>query len=1186
MTIAAVPARPVLTRNPAFVAGALAIAVALAVLAGWALHIEWLKSLVPSAVQMKVNTALAVLLAGTALAMQSTRRPALRPWVLALAAATSAMGIATGLQYLTGVDLGIDELLVRDRARAFNAIPGRMSPYTAWSFTLLGIAIAVLRRRGARWVVWLCACQVLAVGLLALVGYLWNAAEIVTDTWLPPVALNTGIVLATLAFACLAEAHRADRPDPEPGAETVVSLAFVAMVVLLVLSTSATYRLNLRSSGTAQAIAQGEGVRLQLARIAACAQQADALALRAALQAPRAAPEEVNRRCDALAAQLSDQVPAPALDELRAGLVAMGQSPGAPSADISRVLAGMDRLDAGQRQHLEVQQLDLLAQRKSMLVSLLVTLLLSILVVGLLARSIRQELRRSRKAQLELTEQQRLLAAVLDSSRDVIVYRDPLGVCIGCNDAYAALLGRPKGEIVGLMGSQLLSPKTAASVAASEKLVAERMEPVLGEEWLPHPDGTPRLFEFVRSPLREQDGRFGGVLSIGRDITLRREAEEEVRRARVMAEQVSDAKAAFLSRMSHEIRTPINAITGLTLLALRTTLTAQQRDYLGKVQAAGQHLVDVVDEVLDFSKLEVGKVVLDTAPFTIDGLLADLASLVGERAAARGLELVFDVAPDVPQALRGDALRLRQVLVNYINNAIKFTDAGEVVLRIARAGQDAGGPLLRFSVSDTGIGLTREQIARLFQEFEQADATIATRFGGTGLGLAICKQLAELMGGEVGVTSRFGAGSTFWFTARVGVGEPVERKAVPWPAGTPRALVAESGHSARAALVTILRGLGLEVDVAPDPREAIGQLQAAAARGMPYTCAFLDAQSLAQQDLPALLQAPSLRAVPALFVTARRYASDIVDAVGSGGSLIKPLTAALVVHRLAGALGRRPAAAGPSTGTRQDTPLPPAQHRLRGARVLLVEDNDLNQQVATEILGAAGMRVEVAENGAIAVQRLQQEDFDVVLMDMHMPVLDGVTATSRVRELGLRVPIIAMTANALPVDRERCLAAGMNDFVTKPIRPADLYDVLSHWLGPAGGPGPDTVAGELAASDGLALLASVKGLDVARGLSYMPGGDSKIYLSMLRLYVTTQREAQAKLHDALAGGDLEQAHRLAHSCKGSSATIGATVVHGLAEELENALAEKRADLQVQAIARPLARAADDLTTALDALLPA
>jgi two-component system sensor histidine kinase/response regulator len=411
---------------------------------------------------------------------------------------------------------------------------------------------------------------------------------------------------------------------------------------------------------------------------------------------------------------------------------------------------------------------------------------------------------------------------------------------------------------------------------------------------------------------------------------------------------------------------------------------------------------------------------------------------------------------------------------------------------------------------------------------------------------------------------------------------------VPWPAGsTPRALVAEPGDSARTALVNILGGLGLVVDVAADAADATRKAQAASAAGQPYACAFLDMESAGMDALPAVLRTAPLQAVPALFVTARRYSSEIVDAVGSGRSLIKPLTGALVVHRLAGTLGRRPAATGASALAQQPTPLPPAHGRLRGARVLLVEDNELNQQVATEILEAAGIRVEVAANGAIAVQRLQQDTFDLVLMDMHMPVLDGVTATARVRELGLRVPIVAMTANALPVDRERCLGAGMNDFVAKPIRPADLYEVLAHWLGPAADTGPDRLpAPEAGPDDGLGLLASVKGLDVARGLSYMPGGDGKIYLSMLRLYVTTQRDAQAKLRDALAAGDLEQAHRLAHSCKGSSATIGAMVVHGLAEELELALAEKRPDVQVQAIAKPLARAADDLTSALDALLPA
>jgi two-component system, sensor histidine kinase and response regulator len=526
-----------------------------------------------------------------------------------------------------------------------------------------------------------------------------------------------------------------------------------------------------------------------------------------------------------------------------------------------------------------------------------------------------KDITEQKTASREKARQQALLRALIDSIPDIISYRDPQGVFLGCNEAFAVLRGPAAADVVGRTPEELFPPFRADVIRTRDQEVLRSQHRAVVEETVTYPDGTEALLETVRSPLRDQRGNLLGILAVGRNITQRKIIEEEIRRAKDIAEEATRAKSDFLANMSHEIRTPMNAIIGMSHLALKTDLTPRQRDYLAKVESSSQHLLGIINDILDFSKVEAGKLDIECAEFDLAEVIDRVADLVAHKAAAKGLEFLLDIAPQVPRRLLGDSLRVGQILINYANNAVKYTDRGRIVVKVRMDQQSRDDALLHFSVSDTGIGLTPEQQALLFQSFQQADSSITRKYGGTGLGLAISKNLAQLMGGEVGVESRFGQGSTFWFTIRAGV-------------------VHHTGLTVPAGLTSLGAPLDMVLPASPD-----------------------------------------------------------------------------------------------------------------GTRVLLVEDNEINQLVAQEILRDAGYIVEVAENGQIAVDMVRQRDWDLVLMDMQMPVMDGLEATRCIRKLAHRasLPIIAMTANAMQRDRDRCLAAGMNDFVTKPVDPEELFKVLMKW---------------------------------------------------------------------------------------------------------------------------------------------
>lgn len=804
--------------------------------------------------------------------------------------------------------------------------------------------------------------------------------------------------------------------------------------------------------------------------------------------------------------------------------------------------------------------------------------------------TIAKDITEQKKAESEM----RVMSKVFMDASDPIIIEDLNGVIQDLNFEAERSYGFKREELIG-KPIKTLVPREKHSQADDILEKCKKGEEVRNIEGVRiDKQENPIPVLLTLSQLKDEEGKTIAIATIAKDITEQKIAERELdlerqnlevkveertrelEAAQTEAEAANQSKSDFLANMSHEIRTPMNAIIGMSELAMKTELTSKQYNYLNKIQISSQALLSLINDILDFSKIEAGKLDIEEVDFHLDEVLDHLATLTTLKAQEKGLEVLFQIGQSVPRFLVGDPLRLGQVLTNLTNNAVKFTDKGEIVVKIRLIEESEDSVQLELSVKDTGIGLTQEQISKLFQEFSQADSSTTRKYGGTGLGLTISRRLVEMMDGKIWVESEPGIGSRFIFTAKFKKGTEKRQDALQTSkelAGK-KVLIVDDNESALEILQHALLSFDFEVHSAASGAECITLVEEADSE-KPFELVIMDWQMPEMNGIRAseiIKKHPNLKHIPKIImltVYGREEVSKEAEKVGLDAFLVKPMNTSVLfeafIEVFGGEVGKskRKKAFQPSMEDESKV-----AERIQGAKILLVEDNSINQEIANELLGQVGVNISIANNGSEAVAMVEENKYDIILMDCQMPIMDGYEATRTIREMKqfADLPIVAMTANAMQGDRDKCLEAGMNDYVSKPINPRDLYSTLIKWLPEkeAQGEGvnhpPD--GGDESEADE---FSNIIGINVKEGLGRV-NGNKKLYHKLLTKFYQDNLNIESELQKILEDGDFELAARMAHTIKGVSATIGVDKIADASEVIETDLRQGKKQISEKAFA--------------------
>lgn len=804
-----------------------------------------------------------------------------------------------------------------------------------------------------------------------------------------------------------------------------------------------------------------------------------------------------------------------------------------------------------------------------------------------------QQINERKQLENALRQERMFLRTLIDNLPDFVYVKDTSCRKVMANLAVVRFSGlQSEAEMLGKDDFEIYPKEIAEQFYVDDQMVLQTGQSVINrEEFVINKSGRKSWLLTTKIPLHDESNRIIGLIGIGRDITQRKGIESELEEARDIALESVRLKSEFLANMSHEIRTPMNGVIGMTDLLLDTDLTEIQKDYTETIQSSADALLTIIDDILDFSKIEAGQLRFEKIDFDLREAVEAPVEMLAERAAIKGLELASLVYKDVPTLLRGDPGRLRQVLTNLIGNAIKFTEAGEVIVSASLEKETNTSATLRFEITDTGIGISDEAQRRLFSAFMQADGSTTRKYGGTGLGLAISKQLVELMGGQIGIKSTPEAGSTFWFT---GIFEKQSEAAIKQPQSAPavsiegvRVLIVDDNATNRQIILHQTSSWGMLPTEAETGAQAITLLRAAVAEGAPYDIALLD---LMMPDMNGFLLAGAIKSdkdiagvrLVLLPSFGKRGHGESARQAGIAAYLQKPVRQSQLYDCLVAVMAQSPDD-NPGTSSRLVT-----RHSLRetetmhntppefsSLRVLVAEDNPVNRKVALSQLRNLGYRADAAANGREVIKALEKSDYDIIFMDCQMPEMDGFEATAEIRlrqGTARRTTIIAMTANALEGDREKCLAAGMDDYISKPVKADILRETLERWLAP---PSSQTPSVEPATQDSNSGEGEEDAVDLSVLATYKEleeGGQPGLVNELIDLFIEHTTQQLIGLREAAARRDTEKIKFFAHTLKGSSANMGVLLMAKIGEELETkSFTDEAADAMIARLEKEFAR---------------